>query len=202
MVRRHAPYVLAAVLLGVLAEVAVSGPTTRIWTTVGTPWLLLAFAGGRRTAGALGAAAYGAGLVLLGFVTYYAWLLLVTGLPWESVRHHHHIFGWLVVGAVAGAVCGLVGVLSRDPRSAVRTAAWAFVVAIPLVDLVVWVRAAREGRLLVVLGLAAIAVALFVWALRAGRVAAGVLVPVTVLATVLLWEAQLFVLRAIFGARV
>ncbi|MBA2955500.1 hypothetical protein GON03_14285 [Nocardioides sp. MAH-18] len=199
---RYAPFVAAAVLLGVLAEIAVRGATSQIWTTVGTPWLLLAFAAGRRTARPLGAAAWGAGLVLLGFATYYAWLLLVQGMPWTEVRDRHHALGWLALGAVAGAACGLVGVLSRHPRPAIRTAAWSLVVAIPLVDLVVWVRGAQEGRLLVVVGLGLVAAALFTWALRAGHLQPEVLIPSTVLATVLFWEAQLVALRALFDLRV
>jgi len=199
---RRAPYLAAAVLLGVLAEVAVSGPTSQIWTTVGTPWLLLAFAAGRGTPGALRAAAWGAGLVLLGFVTYYAWLLVVEGLPWSEVLDRHHALGWLALGAGAGAVCGVIGVLSRHPRTAVRAVAWAVVVAIPLVDLVVWVRGASEGRLVVAVGLGLVAGALFAWALRAGRVAPEVLVPATVLVAVLFWEAQLIALRTLFGMRV
>jgi uncharacterized protein DUF6518 len=201
-VRGYAAYLLAAVLLGVLAEVAVRGPATQIWTTVGTPWLLLAFAAGRRTPRAPGAAAWGAGLVLLGFVTYYAWLLLVQGRPWSEVRDEHHALGWLVLGAVAGAVCGLVGVLTRHPRPVVRTVAWAVVVAIPLVDLVVWVRGAQEGRLVVVVGLGLVAVALFGWALKAGRLQPEVLAPVTVLVAVLFWEAQLVALRLLFDLKV
>lgn len=199
---RYAPYVAAAVLLGVLAEVAVRGATTQIWTTVGTPWLLLAFAAGRRTPRTLGAAAWGAGLVLLGFVVYYAWLLLVQRMPWSEVRDDHHALGWLALGAVAGAVCGLVGVLSRHPRTAVRAAAWSLVVAIPLVDLVVWVRGAEEGRMFVVVGLGLVAAGLFAWALRAGRLHPEVLAPSTVLAAVLFWEAQLIALRTLFDLRV
>lgn len=189
-------------LLGVLAEVAVRGATSQIWTTVGTPWLLLAFAAGRRTTGAPGAAAWGAGLVLLGFVTYYGWLLLVQGMAWSEVRDVHHAPGWLALGAVAGAVCAVVGVLTRHPRPALRTAAWSLVVAIPLVDLVVWVRGAQEGRLLVVVGLGLVAAGLFAWALRAGRLSPEVLAPSTVLAAVLLWEAQLVALRTLFDLRV
>ncbi len=194
--------VVAAILLGVVAEVAVRGPATQIWTTVGTPWLLLAVVAGRRTPVAWLAAVGGAGLVLLGFVTYYAWLLLVQGMPWSEVRDRHDALQWLALGAVAGAVCALIGVLSRDRRRVVRTAAWAVVVAIPLVDLVVWVRGEQEGRLVVVAGLGAIAAALFAWALRAGRLQPEVLAPATVLAAVLLWEAQLIALRVLFGMRV
>lgn len=200
--RGYAPYLLTAVLLGVLAEVAVRGATSQIWTTVGTPWLLLAFAAGRRTAGAPAAAAWGAGLVLLGFVTYYGWLLGVQGMPWSQVRDVHHAVGWLALGAVAGAVCGLVGVLSRHPRPALRTAAWSLVVAIPLVDLVVWVRGAQEGRFVVVVGLGLVAAGLFAWALKAGRLQPEVLAPSSVLAAVLFWEAQLVALRTLFDLRV
>jgi len=125
-------------LLGVYADVgSYAGGFWRTLPEMGTPWVLLAFAGGRvaRRRG-FTSALTGSCLILVGLVSYWAFMHLAYDVELYQYVGNGRGLSWSAMAVVLGTVAGLAGRSSaaRPPwRSA---AAWGFAVGVPLAEAV------------------------------------------------------------------
>ncbi|MGU3410628.1 hypothetical protein ACLBWP_11015 [Microbacterium sp. M1A1_1b] len=118
---------VAAVCVGVLFEVVKGDGTDSIRYVIGNlaaPWLVVPFLGGRRSWSSVGGAVFGAILAVVSLVSFYAVLEVLSHSLSVHVLSNYALF--LGAGALAGAVTGLFGVLSR------RYATWWFTLGLPL----------------------------------------------------------------------
>jgi len=97
-------------LLGVYADVGQYAPG--FWGSLpglGTPWVVLAFVGGRFTPGRVLGLLAGAGLMLLGLSTYAAWVHLAYGTSLYNITSDGRATSWACVAIVLGGASGLAG---------------------------------------------------------------------------------------------
>lgn len=127
----------APLLLGVYADVGqyADGFWGKL-PELGTPWLLVAFAGGRVVERRpLVAAGTGLALILGGLAVYGLFVHLVHGTELYNVVMGGRASYWAVTAAVLGPVAGLAGAWSRLRRPLLRSIGWGFAVAVPLAEL-------------------------------------------------------------------
>ncbi len=126
----------AAVLLGVYADVgAYAGGFWGLLPEMGTPWVLLAFAGGRvAPRGAVTSALAGSCLILVGLASYWAFMHLAYDVELYQYVGNGRGLSWSTMAVVLGTVAGLAGRSSaaRTPRRA--AAGWGFAVGVPLAE--------------------------------------------------------------------
>ena len=104
---------------------------------MGTPWVLLAFAGGRAAhRGAVTSAAAGSSLILLGLASYWAFMHLAYDVELYQYVGNGRGLSWSMMAIVLGTVAGLAGRSSaaRTPRRV--AAGWGFAVGVPLAEAV------------------------------------------------------------------
>lgn len=127
----------AAVVLGVYADLGqhAAGFWGRL-PELGSPWVLLAFAGGRTVRRpAAAAASIGFLLIVVGLATYGLFVHAAYGTQLRNVVLGGGAFYWGAVAAVLGPAAGVAGAGSTARRRAtLRAAAWGFAVAVPLVE--------------------------------------------------------------------
>jgi hypothetical protein len=125
----------AAALLGVYADVGAYA--SGFWGTLpemGTPWVLLAFAGGRVATGAVTSAVVGSCLILLGLATYWAFMHLAYDVALYQYVGNGRGLSWSTMAVVLGTAAGLAGRLS-GARAPLRAAVgWGFAVGVPLAE--------------------------------------------------------------------
>lgn len=185
-------------VLGILADVGMNLDDDVIFLfAAATPWVLVAFSAGR------GSTRYsplvGSGTLLAGLATHYLWLHLGMGVSW-GVLTGSGFRGttWIVVGAVAGAVSGGIGGLTRHPHSLVAALAWCGAVAVPCADgyLQFAYGAVSPGAAVAVFGGAALALLVWAWG---GGVRIWVLALGAPPAALILSQLEVLVLQEAFG---
>ena len=133
---RLAGLAAAAVLLGVYADVgAYAGGLWGVLPEMGTPWVLLAFAGGRvARRGTVTSALAGSCIILLGLASYWAFMHLAYDVELYQYVGNGRGLSWSAMAVVLGTVAGLAGRSSaaRTPRRA--AAGWGFAVGVPLAE--------------------------------------------------------------------
>jgi Family of unknown function (DUF6518) len=102
----------------------------------GTPWVVLAFLGGRCARRRACGAPAGAALVLLGLATYVLWVHLAYGTSLYNIANDGRGAWWAFLGLVLGCASGLAGASTRGGREGRRQLAWGYVVGVPLAEAV------------------------------------------------------------------
>jgi len=165
-----------------------------------TPWIVLGYGAGRSGSSWWRSGLLGAAVLLAGLSAYYGWLRVahdVDGSQLWSGTYQAPLY--LVAGATIGAVCGVLGGLSRSRVAALAELTWAGLVAVPIVDAIVDYRFSGEaGFWTTVAALAPMAGFIGAWAIRSGA-RASVLAVAVPLATGVLYAGELIVLRQVFG---
>jgi hypothetical protein len=156
---------VAAVLLGVYADVgAYASGFSRLVPELGSPWVLLAFAGGRAAHGRVASGVAGSVLILLGLVSYWLFMRLAYDVELYQYVGNGRGFHWVSLGVVLGVLAGLMGRVSTSTRSLPRWAGWGFAVGTPLAETL---RVASwypwSGQLAAVLLVTAAGAALLAW---------------------------------------
>ncbi len=122
----------AAVSLGVYADVGQRAPgALGALPELGTPWLLLAFAGGAlcprpRLLGS----SCGAAVLLAGLTSYFVFVAVVHDVGYYNLTNDGRGTWWFGLAAVLGAGTGAVGTLTAHPDERLRTASWALLPAL------------------------------------------------------------------------
>jgi hypothetical protein len=134
--RWFAALTVASLLLGVYADVG--GYAAGVWGVVpelGTPWVLLAFAGGRvARRRVVTAAASGSLLILLGLATYWAFVHLAYGVElYQYVGNGRGLF-WGALAIALGSAAGLAGRASTAPVRWRAAAGWGFAVGVAVAE--------------------------------------------------------------------
>ena len=131
--------VLCSVGLGIYADEGqnVDGPLGWL-PELGTPWVLIAFAGGRLWSRHLVAAALaGPTLISLGLWSYWLYMEVAHGTPIYNMTNDGRGIYWVGLGCALGLAAGLGGAFSR--RGRLRSVAWALAIAVPLAEgIVAW----------------------------------------------------------------
>ncbi|HSE09030.1 MAG TPA: hypothetical protein VLB29_10215 [Nocardioidaceae bacterium] len=165
----------------------------------GTPWLVASFLAGRRCPNPWRAALMGALTIALGLLSYYCWLLFIEGVVLDTVIRHYESPGWIAVGGLIGSGFGLLGLASRvHPHALLRDGAWSVLAAVPLAEAwraMQWTYVA--DYLVLVGGLLLGAALTMLWAVRLSGARLGVLSLGTLLAAVVLAQAQHLVIHAV-----
>jgi hypothetical protein len=128
---------MASALLGVYADVGQYAPG--FWGSLpglGTPWVVLAFVGGRFTPGRVLGLLAGAGLMLLGLSTYAAWVHLAYGTSLYNITNDGRATSWACVAMVLGGASGLAGFSSSVGSQRQRLLAWGYLVGVPVAEAV------------------------------------------------------------------
>jgi hypothetical protein len=153
--------VLCSVGLGIYADEGqnVDGPLGWL-PELGTPWVLIAFVGGRLWSRHLVAAALaGPALISLGLWSYWLYMEVAHGTPIYNMTNDGRGIYWLGLGCALGLAAALSGAFSR--RGRLRSVAWALVIAVPLAEGTVALNTMFGPPLAIPFGLFAVAVALF-----------------------------------------
>jgi hypothetical protein len=102
---------------------------------MGTPWVLLAFAGGRvAPSGAVTSVFAGSCLILLGLVSYWAFMHLAYDVELYQYVGNGRGLSWCVMAAVLGTVAGLAGRSSAAHTPWRSATGWGFAVGVPFAE--------------------------------------------------------------------
>lgn len=125
----------ASLLLGVYADVGQYAPGSwGLLPEAGTPWVVLAFLGGRLARRPAVGALAGAGFLLLGLATYAAWVHLAYGTALHNITTDGRGAWWAGLGLVLGCVGGWAGASTNGGSEGRRQLAWGCVVGAPVAE--------------------------------------------------------------------
>lgn len=191
-------HLVGALLLGVVADVGLGLSVYSAFVfTAATPWVLLVFSSGRAS-GLLWSPVVGAGTLLVGLAAYYSWLLLGRDVAAGTLTGSGYSgWVWLGVGAVVGAVAGVLGALTRH-RSFWPEFVWSGAIAVPVVEAFLQLSYDDVPALGATLVWGGVALGMSAWAWRAG-VRMWAMVVGTPLACIALWNLEVAVLQLVFG---
>ena len=100
----------------------------------GTPWVLMAFLGGRLARRPLCAAPAGAGLILVGLCAYVALVHFAYATSLYNITTDGRASSWGTLAVLFGSASGVVGFWTWGEPERLRQAAWGFAIGVPVAE--------------------------------------------------------------------
>lgn len=178
--------VACALLLGVYADVGqlLDGAAGFV-PALGTPWALLAMAGGAAWSrwAVIPALLTGPVLIVIGLTGYWTWMNVAHDTPVYNMTNDGRGAYWIVLGIVVGTASAGAGVLACDPRQRWRAIGWGTCLAVPWGEgAMVLARDVGPNPVALAGGLVLVGLGILAWSSRSARLS-------WVLGTAAIWAA-------------